>query len=144
MQTIDPEVVREVMRSAFGDVRYKNFVAELNGRCQSKNRLFYWQETMWNQVQTTLGIHVTEFETISSLFRHCHVHGPELEKELVPVLYGTRQFTGSYIEALEAFFPYANNVALGPCWHEPPTEREVFFCERCREEKAKWEAKNDA
>ncbi|GAA5162135.1 hypothetical protein GCM10025770_12510 [Viridibacterium curvum] len=144
MYIVDPQAAREAMRSAFGAERYAKFVSELNGRCQAKKRLFYWQESMWDQVQKTLGTHITDFEEVSNLFRHCHVHGSELKSELVPVLYGTHQLTGKYIDTMESLFPHANSVFLGPCWHESPTERKVFFCELCREAREKWEAQRGA
>ena len=144
MYSVDPHEAREAMRSTFGAERYTKFVSELNGRCQAKKRLFYWQESMWNEVQKTFGIRITDFEEISNLFRHCHVHGSELKTESVPVLYGTRQLTGKYIETMESLFPYANTVFLGPCWHEPPTERQVFFCEQGRKAKEEWESEHGA
>lgn len=136
----EPSIARQALLDVAGPAGYKRFLAELNGRCQSKKRLFYWQESLWDQVQARLGRQIADFETIAGLFRQCHVHTSELERQVVPVVYGTFQLTGSHIEAMEASFPYANEVFLGPCWHEPPTHREIFYCPDCRTAKQRWEA----
>jgi len=138
MNIPEPSVARQALLGVAGREEYQRFVAELNGKCQFKGRLLYWQEVLWDRAQEQLGSHITDFQAISELFRHCHVHGQDLERQVVPVVYGTRQYTGSYIEAKESSFPYANEVFLGPCWHEPPTSREVFYCSACREAKARW------
>lgn len=140
MYALEPGLARQALLDVAGPEQYKRFLAELNGRCQSKQRLFYWQETLWGHAQERLGVRIADFRTISALFRYCHVHGHELEPQMVPVVYGTWHFTGSYIEAMETSFPYANEVFLGPCWHESPTSREVFYCPDCREAKARWKA----
>lgn len=140
MYTLEAQLARETMLTSFGQDRYKKFVAAMNGRCQYKGRMFFWQEEMWNVVQKQLNVRISDFNIISGLFRHCHVHGDDLQQERVKVVYGTRKMTGAYIEALESVFPYANEVYFGPCWQEPPSHQEVFFCEACREEKKRWQA----
>lgn len=139
MYILEPQLARQTMLAAFGQDRYKKFVAALNGRCQSKGRMFFWQDEMWEEVQKQLKVRISDFKVISELFRHCHVHGDDLEQELVRVVYGTRKLTGAYIEAMESIFPYANEVYFGPCWKEPPNHREVFFCNGCREGKKRWQ-----
>lgn len=139
MYKLDIQLVRNTMFATFGPDRYKKFVVELNGRCQPKRRMFFWQEEMWNQVQELLGFRINDFATITGLFRYCHVHDQELLPELVPIVYGTRQATGAYIEVMESEFPYANEVFFGPCWQEAPTRREVYFCNACRAAKKLWQ-----
>jgi hypothetical protein len=140
MNIPEPSAARQALLDVAGPEQYEKFLAELNGRCQSKQRLLYWQEVLWNRAQEQLGTQISDFQVIAALFRHCHVHGQDLEPQVVPVVYGTRQLTGSYIEAMESSFPYANEVFLGPCWREAPTSREVFYCQACREATARWEA----
>jgi len=104
MYKLDIQLVRNTMLATFGPDRYKKFVVELNGRRQPKRRMFFWQEEMWNQVQELLGFRINDFATFTGLFRYCHVHDEELLPELVPVVYGTRQATGTYIEVMETEF----------------------------------------
>ncbi len=139
MDELDAPLARYTMLVTFGPDRYKKFVADLNGRCQSNGRMFFWQEEMWKQVQAQLGVRITDFKTVTGLFRVCHVHNEDLQQELVPVVHGTRQSTGSYIEAMEAMFPSSNEVLLGPCWQELPSHRQVFFCKACRVANKRWQ-----
>ncbi|WP_426341351.1 hypothetical protein ACN9MZ_06180 [Pseudoduganella sp. S-14] len=139
MYKLDVQLARDTMLATFGPDRYMKFVVALNGRCQQKRRMFFWQDEMWNQVQEQLGVRINDFSTITGLFRFCHVHNEELRQELVPIGYGTRQATGNYIEAMESKFPYANEVYFGPSWHEKPKHCEVYFCDACRAAKNLWQ-----
>jgi hypothetical protein len=140
MYNLAPSIVREKLLSLVGEKEYRKFVAALNGRCNTKGRMFFWQETMWDSVQKQLGVHIEDFRTIQSFFQHCHVHGNDLEHDVVPIQYGTWKFSGKFVEAQETLFPHANDVVYGPCCEEPPRAREVFFCRECRTAKKRWAA----
>ena len=132
--------IRAALLTVAGRDKYRQFLVALNGPCQAKGRLYFWQELLWGKAQERLGIRVSNFKEVSALFRICHVHDVELQQDRVPVVYGTYQVTGSYIEAMEASFPYANDVFHGPCREEREKARQVLFCSLCRTEKKRWES----
>lgn len=76
--------------------------------------------------------------------RECPVHHRMLRQGEAPVRYGLfRPWPSGYREEMEARFPMANTEYQGGCM--PPvdwqTRREaVWYCEACREEKARYEA----
>ena len=139
MDLPDPILVRETLHSLFGEERYRKFVACVNQHCASKQRLFYWQEQIWAKVEEELGIQVGDHQDIASFFRVCHVHGVELQRDRVRIIYGTfRPVPQGYLDFEAANFPMANDETRGPCWVEPETDREVLFCTACREAKSEW------
>ena len=140
MQIPSAESARHALLEVAGPEQYRRFLLALNGRCQGQGRLYFWQEVLWQKVEQQLGLQAADFTYISAVFRYCHVHNQELQPQMVPIVYGTYQGSGGYIEAKEQSFPYANEKFHGPCWQERPTKREVFFCQGCRESKSKWVA----
>lgn len=139
MDLPEPILVRETLHSLLGEERYRKFVACVNGRCDSMQRLFYWQEQMWAKVEEEMGIQVGDYQDIASFFRVCHVHGVDLQRDVVRIIYGTfQQVPQGYIAFEAANFPMANEEVRGPCWEEPAKHREVLFCSACREAKNEW------
>jgi hypothetical protein len=136
---LTPQRARAVLLSLYGSERYEKFVAKLNSDCRAKRRLQYWQETMWKGVEQKLEVQAADFETIAALFRVCHVHGAELKPDQVPIVYEKMQLTGSFITAMESLFPHSHDTAYGGCGYEKTKQREVLFCEECRQSKMAWQ-----
>jgi len=142
MNLPEPNLVRETLWSLYGEERYCKFVDYINSRCDDRGRLLYWQEQLWAGVEEKLGIHIGDYRDIAALFRVCHVHGVELQRETLPIIYGYfKPLPQGYIKFEAAHFPLANDEARGPDWEEAAKEREVLFCTACRQAKEEWRAR---
>lgn len=86
---MDAEVVRRAMREAHGEDSYRRFVVELLGPCQALGRLRWWQEGMLEPVRVALDFQAPSFAQLTAMFRHCPVHGSELQADMVRVVHGT-------------------------------------------------------
>ena len=127
------------MRDAHGEDSYRRFVVELLGPCQARGRLRWWQEQMLEPVRTALGLDEFQFADVTTMFRHCPVHGSELQEESVPIAYGTRKpAPKDELDIASRLFPFAHERAYGPCWVEKATHRRVYFCPGCRDALHAW------
>ena len=88
---------------------------------------------MWEPVRIALGIEPPGFAELTALFPHCPVHGPELQVESLPIVYGTFvPEPKSELERAARLFPFANTCAYGACWGGEATHRDVLYCVACR------------
>jgi len=85
----------------------------------------------------------------------CTRHGCNLERDLVPVVYGLvlprrgpifkrllvflhLTEPDDYLEACKRVFPFAYSVAFGGCIIQEYPKEEVFYCRLCREREVRW------
>jgi hypothetical protein len=70
---------------------------------------------------------------------HCHVHGTELQLDLVPIVYGLPAFGEEYWEMQERL-PSAQAHVLGGCTVQLEKLALVRYCPVCRVGLRAWEA----
>ena len=72
----------------------------------------------------------------------CHLHGDELQIEIVRIAYGYPAFLSDkeYGRAWQEQFPNANSTLVGGCvvYGTSPREAPTLYCESCRRAKAAW------
>jgi ankyrin repeat protein len=76
----------------------------------------------------------------------CSLHHIQLQKDIVPIIYGTGLYTYEYREASKSF-PNSNKEYAGGCMgggRYSPSTKEVMYCPQCREAESKWIGKQDA
>ncbi len=117
--------VREEFTAIVGAERVHKFVMTLNKSPGA--RLLFWQEKIWEPFARERGLPESDGEEIRKYFLYCPVHGQELESDEVRVAYGTHGQRSDEDE-----YPFANDVALGPCWVGEEKTRVVQFCRQCR------------
>ena len=130
--------IRNKFKEFIGEQDYTKFYEAFHYSCRSKNRLLYWMEKKWNGFSSSITCDLSSFELISSIFMYCNVHGCELKKDRVKIIYGTfKTPTEKEREKIKSTYPFSNELAYGPCWVEEAKEREVDYCESCRKAKKK-------
>jgi hypothetical protein len=134
---VEVAAVRQAFRSFVGDEPFRRFVRALNiGR---QDRLLYWQERLWQRFASAHPAMDLPAGSIRWFFRFCEVHGCELERDVIPIVYGLFRFPPEYIEAGDRQFPYARTVAcIDDCFRDERTEMEVDYCPACRRAEASW------
>lgn len=129
--------IRGEFEVALGIDRYRRFLEQLHGVCQVKQRLLYWQNEAWESFARRHNLAASGFAEVHELFCYCPAHQAKLQRDVVAVINGTPAPPSDPRVAKENLsFPYANDVAYGPCSEESQTERAVLFCSVCREAKA--------
>jgi hypothetical protein len=129
--------IRAAFECELGSDRYREFLTKLHGTCEAKQRLLYWQNEAWEAFARRHNLSVSGFAEVSKLLRCCPLHQVELQRDVVPIVYGTQAPPSDPSIAKERlYFPYANEVAYGSCREEDQKEREIFFCSECRRGKS--------
>lgn len=129
--------IRDHFHAYAGDDAYPKFVAEINLFNRRAGRLRYWQEKIWQPFSDAKGLSLT-LPQILDCFAVCHVHGCELEKDDVPIVYGTFGIDPAESEAQQRLFPMAYPIAFGGCCLQHIKTETVLFCRECRHAQERW------
>jgi len=70
--------------------------------------------------------------------QYCVVHGIELNRDVVPIVYGLVRLNSNEIRAREDLFPNARSSVSGGCIVEDESEMRVNYCSECRKAEAEW------
>jgi hypothetical protein len=128
---MDAQKLRILFRDFAGEDRYRKFVRAIDGACQSKHRLLFWQQDLWQEFVLAIPLAPLAPRSDSEIlaaFRVCYCHGCDLrpppEGERLPEI---RRTPESEL-AGESLFPFA--------------EGRGFICPLCREARQKWISEN--
>ena len=136
---------RQEIRSAFeemcGPQVYERFLQVFQATSRWKGRLLFWQEELWEQFCASRPqAPPAGFDALLELFDICPVHRVELQRDVVPRVYGTLVRDLAYERLERLHFPCARVMSYGPCWRLPgdPSTAAVDYCTRCRANHAAW------
>lgn len=128
-------VLRQALSEFLGEGRYRKFVQQGFRR----GRLLYWQEQEWVRFTAAHPEPAVRLGLLEAALRVCHLHGDELRPDTVEVFQGCRDFSPSYLEIRNRFFPHA---ALDSVFTEGRSldadHADVWFCPTCRKEADEW------
>lgn len=133
-------MLRQALSSFLGEGRYREFVR----KSYRRGRLLYWQEREWARFTAAHPEMAVDFASLQAALRVCHLHGDELQPDVVEVLDACVDLSTSYVEVRNRLFPHA---ALGPVSTEGrPLEAvrgDVWFCPTCRKAAEDWHTRSE-
>lgn len=133
-------MLRQALSTFLGEARYREFVRKGFRR----GRLLYWQEQEWARFTAAHPEMAVDLASLETALRVCHLHGDELQPDLVDVIDACIDLSPSYVEVRNRLFPHA---ALGPVSTEGrPLEAvhgDVWFCPTCRKAAEDWQARRE-
>jgi hypothetical protein len=122
--------IRQTLLELAGPERYARFVIELNRRVDQGQRLLFWQEALWAQVEERLGLSPHDVDAIAAHLRNCPAHAVALQRESVAVVTG---LVRGPEEDAERLFPLANLAVVHGCADKPEAPVHVHYCPQCRD-----------
>ena len=135
-----PEV-RAAFAAFCGVDQYRRFVRVLNPTPRGPDRLMYWQEALWEGFAFGhQDLKRPTFADLRDMFRVCDVHGTELLRDAVPIVYGGAEPSADFSRAADLEFPFAQTELRVRCALPGPNATEVDYCTDCRIAKAAWMA----
>jgi hypothetical protein len=125
--------IRSEFIEKFGKAKYDEFVLSLYEAFPLRERLFFWQEKLLEQLFNYLGIPLPTLKEVYSIFNHCPIHDIELKEGNVPIINGNdRKYNFLLIEQIK-LFPLANiNAPRDLDRFEYPETINVLYCPQCR------------
>src|SRR5438270_12026926 len=96
-------VLRQTLSEFLGEDRYRKFIQQVFRR----GRLPYWQEQEWARFTAAHPEMAVDLASLKAALRVCHLHGDELQPDLVDVLDACIDLSSSYVEARNRLFTHA-------------------------------------
>lgn len=143
LENMEVEKFREALRRFAGNPQYRKFVRTMTTKVKGTGKLLYWQEKLWKRFSEEY----PEFadyvpQQLEEALNLCHLHLLDLKQENVKAYYVRQTYPTDYIKSRDLRFPYGNMVFFGDSNAKPKTpHRNVAFCEECRKELIRWNAR---
>lgn len=140
---MDVEQFRENLRRFAGNPQYRKFVRTMATTGRGTGKFLYWQEKLWTRfTEEYPEFAELKYKDLEEALNLCYVHLEELQEDTVKAQYGRWKFPSDYVRSRDINFPYANKLFFGDLNAKPKSHiRTVTFCEECRKELIRWNAR---